>query len=68
LTPQAVHKIGGYRVQGRDDATASKLREDALALEQAGADILLLATTQTSTSATSAKTVTLGQPSLSASG
>ncbi len=42
LTPQAVHKIGGYRVQGRDDATASKLREDALALEQAGADILLL--------------------------
>lgn len=42
LTPQAVHKIGGYRVQGRDDDTARKLREDALALEQAGADILLL--------------------------
>lgn len=42
LTPQAVHKIGGYRVQGRDDVTAAKLREDALALEEAGADILLL--------------------------
>lgn len=42
LTPQAVHKIGGYRVQGRDDATATKLREDALALEEAGADLLLL--------------------------
>lgn len=42
LTPQAVHKIGGYRVQGRDDETAGRLREDALALEAAGADILLL--------------------------
>jgi len=42
LTPQAVHKIGGYRVQGRDDETAEKLRQDALDLEAAGADILLL--------------------------
>lgn len=42
LTPQAVHKIGGYRVQGRDNETARKLLDDALALEQAGADILLL--------------------------
>ena len=42
LTPQAVFKIGGYRVQGRDDETAARLREDALELEAAGADILLL--------------------------
>lgn len=42
LTPQAVYKIGGYRVQGRDDKTAERLREDALKLEAAGADILLL--------------------------
>ncbi len=42
LTPQAVHKIGGYRVQGRDEETADKLRKDALTLEEAGADMLLL--------------------------
>lgn len=42
LTPQSVYKMGGYRVQGRDDATAKKMLDDAQALEQAGADILLL--------------------------
>jgi 3-methyl-2-oxobutanoate hydroxymethyltransferase len=42
LTPQAIHKYGGYRVQGREAETAQKMREDALALEAAGADILLL--------------------------
>ena len=42
LRPQQVHKTGGYRVQGRDPETASKLLEDARALEEAGADILLL--------------------------
>lgn len=42
LTPQAIHKFGGYRVQGREEATARKMREDALALEAAGADMLLL--------------------------
>lgn len=42
LTPQAVHKFGGYRVQGREEAAARKMKEDALALEQAGADLLLL--------------------------
>lgn len=42
LTPQSVHKIGGYRVQGRDDATAQKMLSDAMALEEAGADMLLL--------------------------
>jgi 3-methyl-2-oxobutanoate hydroxymethyltransferase len=42
LKPQSVHKIGGFRVQGRDEAQARKMMEDALALEQAGADIVLL--------------------------
>lgn len=42
LTPQAIHKLGTYRVQGREDATARKMIDDALALEDAGADVLLL--------------------------
>ena len=42
LTPQAIHKIGAYRVQGREHATATKMMEDARALEEAGADMLLL--------------------------
>jgi 3-methyl-2-oxobutanoate hydroxymethyltransferase len=42
LTPQAIHKFGAYRVQGREDKTARKMVDDALALEAAGADILLL--------------------------
>lgn len=42
LQPQLVHKLGGYRVQGRDAAAADRMRADALALEQAGADMILL--------------------------
>ena len=42
LKPQSVHKIGGYRIQGRDEASARAMLEDALALEAAGADIVLL--------------------------
>lgn len=42
LRPQSVHKIGGFKVQGRDQAQAEQMLEDAVALEQAGADILLL--------------------------
>ncbi|OBS09880.1 3-methyl-2-oxobutanoate hydroxymethyltransferase [Acidihalobacter prosperus] len=42
LRPQFVHKIGGYRVQGRDAASAQALCEDARALEAAGAEMLLL--------------------------
>lgn len=42
LTPQTVHALGGYRVQGRDEASAARLREDARALEQAGAAMLVL--------------------------
>jgi 3-methyl-2-oxobutanoate hydroxymethyltransferase len=42
LRPQSVHKIGGFKVQGREQAQAERMLEDAVALEQAGADILLL--------------------------
>ncbi len=42
LTPQAIHKLGAYRVQGREQHTAEKMLTDALALEAAGADMLLL--------------------------
>jgi len=36
LTPQSVHALGGYRVQGREEAAAERLRHQALALEEAG--------------------------------
>ncbi|MDD5723560.1 MAG: 3-methyl-2-oxobutanoate hydroxymethyltransferase [Syntrophales bacterium] len=42
LTPQSVHQLGGYKVQGKDDKTARKLMEDARALEEAGAFSLVL--------------------------
>lgn len=42
LRPQAVHKTGGYRVQGRDEATASELVTQARQVVAAGADLLLL--------------------------
>ncbi|MBX7099740.1 MAG: 3-methyl-2-oxobutanoate hydroxymethyltransferase [Myxococcaceae bacterium] len=42
LTPQSVHKMGGYVVQGRDEDTAKKIMADAIALEQAGCYALVL--------------------------
>jgi 3-methyl-2-oxobutanoate hydroxymethyltransferase len=42
LTPQSVHALGGYRVQGRDPATAAQMQNDARALEEAGAFALVL--------------------------
>jgi len=42
LTPQAVNKLGGYRVQGRDAQSALRMLEDAKQLEEAGASMLLL--------------------------
>jgi len=42
LTPQSVHALGGYRVQGRDEPTAERLQDDARALEQAGAFAIVL--------------------------
>lgn len=42
LLPQSVHLTGGYRVQGRGEADAARIREEALALEDAGAGLLVL--------------------------
>ncbi len=42
LTPQSVHKLGGYRVQGRDEETAEHLLVEARAVQQAGASLLVL--------------------------
>jgi 3-methyl-2-oxobutanoate hydroxymethyltransferase len=42
LKPQSVHKVGGFRVQGREEAAAEQMMRDAKALQDAGADIVLL--------------------------
>ena len=42
LTPQTVHALGGYRVQGRGDDAAHTLRRHALELQDAGAAMLVL--------------------------
>jgi 3-methyl-2-oxobutanoate hydroxymethyltransferase len=42
LKPQSVHKVGGFRVQGREEQDAEQMRRDAKLLESAGADIVLL--------------------------
>jgi len=42
LTPQSVHKLGGYRVQGRDKDDADRMLEDALAQQEAGIDLLVV--------------------------
>ena len=42
LKPQSVHKVGGFRVQGREQAAAEQMMRDAQALEGAGADVVLL--------------------------
>lgn len=42
LTPQSVHQLGGYRVQGKDEAAAARLRADALAIQAAGASLVVL--------------------------
>jgi 3-methyl-2-oxobutanoate hydroxymethyltransferase len=42
LTPQSVHQLGGYRVQGRSDVAAQQLLQDALVLQEAGAGMVLM--------------------------
>lgn len=42
LTPQSVHQLGGYRVQGKTTDAAQRLRQDAKLLEQAGVSVLVL--------------------------
>jgi 3-methyl-2-oxobutanoate hydroxymethyltransferase len=42
LQPQFIHKMGAFKVQGRDEAAAEAMIQDARALVEAGADLLLL--------------------------
>jgi 3-methyl-2-oxobutanoate hydroxymethyltransferase len=42
LTPQSVNVVGGYRVQGREQDAATRMHDDALALEAAGASLIVL--------------------------
>ncbi len=42
LTPQSVHALGGYRIQGKDQQAAARMKSDALVLQQAGAVMMLL--------------------------
>lgn len=42
LTPQSIHKLGGFRIQGRDDEAAERILRDARALEEAGCYALVL--------------------------
>jgi 3-methyl-2-oxobutanoate hydroxymethyltransferase len=42
LTPQSVHKFGGFRIQGREQAAADRVLAEALAVQSAGADLLVM--------------------------
>lgn len=42
LTPQSIHKLGGFKVQGKDEQSAGMLLEDAAALEKAGVFAIVL--------------------------
>ena len=42
LTPQTVHALGGYRVQGREPEAAAQVHREAVALQDAGANMLVL--------------------------
>lgn len=42
LTPQSVNVFGGYKVQGRESNEAEQLKQDAIALEKAGAQLAVL--------------------------
>jgi len=42
LTPQSVHALGGFKVQGKTDESAAQLKRDALALQQAGAQLIVM--------------------------
>jgi len=65
LTPQYVHQLGGYKVQGKTRHAADQLLQDALALEEAGAFAVVLecipaALAQEVTAALSIPTIGIG--------
>lgn len=65
LTPQSVLRFGGFKVQGREERAAAQLREDALAVAEAGASLLVLecvptALAQAITAASAIPTIGIG--------
>jgi 3-methyl-2-oxobutanoate hydroxymethyltransferase len=61
LTPQTVHALGGYRVQGKTEESAALLRREASALQDAGASMLVLEMVPASCSGIGAGNGTSGQ-------
>lgn len=59
LTPQSVHALGGYRVQGRDANAAERMLNDARAVEEAGACALVLELVPAELSARISKALTI---------
>jgi 3-methyl-2-oxobutanoate hydroxymethyltransferase len=59
LTPQSVHQLGGYKVQGKDSATAIRMKEDAKILQDAGAFSLVLECVPSSLAADITKSVSM---------
>lgn len=59
LTPQSLHVLGGYKVQGRTEESAHKLMSDARSLESAGAFALVLELTQEDVAAAVTETVSI---------
>jgi 3-methyl-2-oxobutanoate hydroxymethyltransferase len=59
LLPQSVNQLGGYKVQGREDAAAARLIADARALEASGAGLIVLemVPAQLATAVTAALTI-----------
>ncbi|HQS33191.1 MAG: 3-methyl-2-oxobutanoate hydroxymethyltransferase [Polaromonas sp. 35-63-240] len=57
LTPQTVHALGGYRVQGKTDESAAKLKREAHELQDAGAAMLVLEMVPSVLSATLTQTL-----------
>jgi 3-methyl-2-oxobutanoate hydroxymethyltransferase len=58
LTPQSVNTLGGYRVQGRTETAAQQLMQDALQLQNAGAQALVLEMVPAALSAEMTKALT----------
>ena len=59
LQPQSVHRIGGYRVQGREQSAAQQIIDDAFALQEAGASLLLVECIPADLAGRLAKTLTI---------
>ncbi len=59
LTPQSIHQLGGYRVQGKTPEAAARLLEDARVLEQAGAFAIVLETVPAPLAALITKSVSI---------